>query len=405
MAEQSGSSMLKEMSTVPSAVRTSACCTWCRDSTAPATNQWSYFAAPTPLAPQFEAAGVRTLVRPLAAAVQVRRAARATGCKGGQPLPSAFSSNRSGWPDFLRQQHVSLVHLNNSITRNHPWMMAALFARSSLHYSRTRHQRTLFAPNTRPCSIAASGDLHFRRCARQHDCSRSGPTSPGDHPQRPRSGIDVCQALRCASTCRTRAGAWAAAHRRHRQRQAVEGTGSWSFGQWDCCATSTPTWHACSSAIRARGERDYLGRIEALVSELGLAGRIKITGYRSDVADFVAALDIQVHASIAPEPFGRVLLEAMALSKPLVASGGGAVPEIVVDGETGLLFEPGAPEDLARCMRRLLDDPDLAARMGRAGYRSTAEKFSITANVRETQDLYDSLAGSIAVVGLGSGCR
>ena len=68
-----------------------------------------------------------------------------------------------------------------------------------------------------------------------------------------------------------------------------------------------------------------------------------ITGYRNDVADYVNALQILVHASILPEPFGRVLLEGMALRKPLVASDGGAVPEIVVDGVTGLLFRPGDP--------------------------------------------------------------
>jgi glycosyltransferase involved in cell wall biosynthesis len=143
----------------------------------------------------------------------------------------------------------------------------------------------------------------------------------------------------------------------------------------------------------AQAERDYLRRIESIAADLGVSERILITGYRSDVADFVAALDIQVHASIAPEPFGRVLLEGMAFAKPLVASGGGAVPEIVADGETGLLFRPGVPEDLARCLQRLLDDSELAARMGREGYARLQTSFSITANVRQTEDLYCRLLG------------
>jgi glycosyltransferase involved in cell wall biosynthesis len=83
----------------------------------------------------------------------------------------------------------------------------------------------------------------------------------------------------------------------------------------------------------------------------------------------------------------------MAFSKPLVASRDGAVPEIVVDGETGLLFQPGAPEDLARCLRQLLDDPAFAERLGRAGYARLQADFSITANVRQTQQLYREILG------------
>jgi glycosyltransferase involved in cell wall biosynthesis len=135
----------------------------------------------------------------------------------------------------------------------------------------------------------------------------------------------------------------------------------------------------------------YRREVEALVDELGLRGRVLITGYRTDVASYVAALEVQIHASVAPEPFGRVLLEAMALSKPLVASGGGAVPEIVVDGETGLLFEPGDPASLATALRSLLGEPARAEAMGRAGRRRLEREFSISHNVAETQRLYDRL--------------
>jgi glycosyltransferase involved in cell wall biosynthesis len=139
------------------------------------------------------------------------------------------------------------------------------------------------------------------------------------------------------------------------------------------------------------GDVPYRDKIESLIKELGLDGRDIITGYRTDVADYIAALEIQIHASIDPEPFGRVLLEGMALNKPLVASGGGAVPEIVVHGKTGLLFEPGRPDALAAAVRSLLMDPALAASMGRAGRARVASDFSIEHNVHEIQTLYDRL--------------
>jgi glycosyltransferase involved in cell wall biosynthesis len=103
---------------------------------------------------------------------------------------------------------------------------------------------------------------------------------------------------------------------------------------------------------------------------------------------------VQVHASIAPEPFGRVLLEAMALEKPVVASGDGAVPEILVDGQTGYLFPPNDSDALAGKLSTLLGDPAMVESMGRAGRARLEAEFSITRNVAETQKLYDRLLAS-----------
>ena len=135
----------------------------------------------------------------------------------------------------------------------------------------------------------------------------------------------------------------------------------------------------------------YRERMHALIAELGLGQRVLITGFKQDIANYVNALAIQIHASVAPEPFGRVLLEAMALEKPLVASGDGAVPEILVDGVTGFLFPPNDPDALAARLRELLVDPALVASMGRAGRQRLETEFSITRNVAETQRLYERL--------------
>jgi starch synthase len=105
------------------------------------------------------------------------------------------------------------------------------------------------------------------------------------------------------------------------------------------------------------------------------------------------------------EPFGIINLEAMACETAVVASAVGGIPEVVVDGETGLLvpfgaagggsFEPGDPErferDLAGAINALMADPARRARMGRAGRRRAVERFGWDAIARQTVELYESL--------------
>ena len=138
-------------------------------------------------------------------------------------------------------------------------------------------------------------------------------------------------------------------------------------------------------------EAGYRNQVLELIERLDLSSKVIVTGFRKDVANYVNALDVQVHASISPEPFGRVLLEGMALSKPLIASNAGAVPEIVRHGSTGLLFEPNEPESLADCLTKLLRDPDLARRLGEEGRRRLDAEFSIRQNILQTEQVYARL--------------
>jgi|GEM_PF-559312 len=102
---------------------------------------------------------------------------------------------------------------------------------------------------------------------------------------------------------------------------------------------------------------------------------ITLLGFRSDVSALMAACDIFVLPAPA-EPFGLVLIEAMALGKPVIAAAAGGPLEIVADGETGLLFEPGNAASLAQAIKRLLADPELRQRMGKAGRKRYEEKFT-----------------------------
>ena len=104
-------------------------------------------------------------------------------------------------------------------------------------------------------------------------------------------------------------------------------------------------------------------------------GAVRLLGFRSDVSALMASCDIFVLPAPA-EPFGLVIIEAMALGKPVIAAGDGGPVEIVGDGETGLLFEPGNSESLAAAMKQLLTDADLRKRMGLAGRKRYEEMFT-----------------------------
>ncbi|MGC9261787.1 MAG: glycosyltransferase, partial [Phycisphaerae bacterium] len=112
----------------------------------------------------------------------------------------------------------------------------------------------------------------------------------------------------------------------------------------------------------------------SLVIEKDACG-ITLLGFRSDVSDLMSACDIFVLPAPA-EPFGLVLIEAMALGKPVIAAAAGGPLEIVADGETGLLFEPGNAESLAQAINRLLENRELRQRMGEAGRKRYEEMFT-----------------------------
>ena len=126
---------------------------------------------------------------------------------------------------------------------------------------------------------------------------------------------------------------------------------------------------------------------------LGLSDIVHFTGHREDIAASIAAMDILVHASTEPEPFGRVLIEGMAMSKPVVASAAGGVPEIVVDGVTGLLVRPGDAAALSDALMSLVQDPQRAEALGRAGRSRVEALFTIQHHVQRVQEVYGVTLG------------
>ena len=129
-------------------------------------------------------------------------------------------------------------------------------------------------------------------------------------------------------------------------------------------------------------EARYLEALKAKARELGVGKRVSFLGFREDIPMLLQAMDFIVHTSVSPEPFGRVIVEGMLAGKPVVASRAGGACEIIEDGVTGCLVPPGDPVELASALRRLIEEPELAARLGGAGREFATRQFSVEAMLR-----------------------
>jgi len=140
------------------------------------------------------------------------------------------------------------------------------------------------------------------------------------------------------------------------------------------------------------GAGDLRDELEALTLRLGLKGAVSFLGYRDDAGHAMAQSDVIVCAS-SYEAFPRAVLEALALERPVVATSVGGIPEIVIDGQTGLLAPAGDPDSLAAAVLRLINDPDFARRLAAAGRRLVAERYTMEAQASALAALYREVLG------------
>ena len=138
-------------------------------------------------------------------------------------------------------------------------------------------------------------------------------------------------------------------------------------------------------------EKFYMDRFRKEVRDARLENKLTINDFRADMPDVFAAFDIFVLPSILPEPFGLVVIEAMASGKPVVATAPGGPSETVVDGETGFLVPPSDASAMAQALEVLLADPQKRVSMGEAGRRRAREVFALPRYVREFEELYDAV--------------
>jgi glycosyltransferase involved in cell wall biosynthesis len=138
-----------------------------------------------------------------------------------------------------------------------------------------------------------------------------------------------------------------------------------------------------------RADLEFADELRALADELGVAGAVVFEGATDAMADVYAASDIVVNPARFEEPFGRVAPEALMAGRPVVATGVGAIPEVIRDGIDGLLVPPDDPAALAGAVTQILDDPARAAQLVAVGRAAVVEKFGEAQDVAAWERVFE----------------
>ena len=145
-----------------------------------------------------------------------------------------------------------------------------------------------------------------------------------------------------------------------------------------------------SPLYRSVGSQWSLEELRARAEAIGVADRVGFVPHRSDPEALYRALDVVVHASTRPEPFGRVIVEAMACGRAVVAVPLGGAAELFTEGVSALGVPPGDAEALAKVLTRLIESPESRSRIGEAGRRESVNRFDRTRLAKEWGRVYQS---------------
>ncbi|MCW8934266.1 MAG: glycosyltransferase family 4 protein [Gammaproteobacteria bacterium] len=293
---------------------------------------------------------------------------------------------------FLKKRNISLVHLNNSIIRNHDWMMASWITGIKC----ITHERGI---NTRYSKLSRFFAKKLKAVVSISNAVRENMLDKGLNTLNYvtiYNGLDPDQI-----------------HTEGRSVELANEFGLKKSNQVIGVVGNIKEWKGQESVIRAtkiikekypdikclivgdisKNDEYYANKLYRLVEEFDLSENVIFTGYQNNVANFLELMDVVIHSSIHPEPFGRVILEAMAMRKPIVGTRYGAIPEIIVEGQTGFMFTPDDENDLANGVLKCLNDPELAEKLGQQGYDRLVSNFHIKFNVSKTEQLYKELIG------------
>jgi glycosyltransferase involved in cell wall biosynthesis len=290
--------------------------------------------------------------------------------------------------EFIRSRGIQLVNLNNSITRNHEWMLAARLAGvPCVTHEMGINERYSWASRWLGKRLGAV--ICLSNVIRDTMVERGA--WPGNtcviH-----CGIDLSRYKEIESPAALRA--------KHSIPAGVPIIG---------VVGNVRTWKGQETIVRATAllkdrfpglrcilvggttpaDEVYRQKLEGLCEENGLTQDVIFAGFQKNAIDYMRLMDVVCHTSTSPEPFGIVTLEAMSLAKPLVSTTIGGPAEVVKNGTTGLLVDPGHPQLLADALAKLLSDPEGAAEMGRKGREHLLANFSLASNVAQTVAVYE----------------
>jgi glycosyltransferase involved in cell wall biosynthesis len=301
---------------------------------------------------------------------------------------------------LIRARKIEIVHLNNSIVRSHDWKLAALLTRTPcVTHERGintfypwvakflgRRQKAVISMSKSIADYMALGGVDMHNVLVLYD------------------GVDP-KALRLTRTPEAvRQELQIGPHDpvvgivgnvRHWKGQEVV------IRALPALVKTHPTLVCLIVGKAGVADRAYEETLHGLVREFGIEKNVRFLGYQKHPADSVNIMDVVIHASVQPEPFGMVVLEAMALAKPVVGSRAGGVPEMVVEGVTGYPFPPGNSDELAARVGELLADPVRARAMGQAGHARVVSDFNVATYVRDVETLYDHIIAGKPLPPLG----
>jgi glycosyltransferase involved in cell wall biosynthesis len=293
---------------------------------------------------------------------------------------------------FLRRHHIDAVHINNSpLVGNDDWLPAArsigipilanamgdaIWRRGKLHrWLSRRFDGVLPISDFMTKAVLANG-VPRERVTPLH----LGVDLPGIRRRVRRTRDDVCAelGLRPGQLLVTMVGnirEWKGQH------VLVEALGLLTP------AERAQLRIAFVGAVTTAGKA-YETQLKEMVARLGVADCVSWLGGRSDVPDLFAASDLAVHCSIRPEPFGLVVIEAMALGTPVAGSNAGGPAEVITPS-SGWLYEPGSSAQLSEILRTVVNDREVLRERAR-GALTRAEGFSVVNTVQRTLQAYDS---------------
>ena len=293
---------------------------------------------------------------------------------------------------FLRKHNIDLVDVNNSITRNHKWMLAAMIAGiPCISHEMGINTRFNFAARffgKRLKSIICVSNI-IKETMNNVGLNYSNITVI-------HNGLDVKRYALKETPDELRVkyklghndkviGVVGNIKKWKGQETIVRAMGLLITRHPDLkCFLVGAVSEVCDDTTR------YKEKLDQIVEENGLKGSVIFTGFQKNPIDYMNLMDVVVHTSIDPEPFGIVLLEAMFLSKPLITTTIGGPAEIIENNKSGLLVEPGKPELLAEAVKKLLDDPVYAAGLGKQGNVRLHQQFTIEKNAEQTMKIFNN---------------
>ena len=328
------------------------------------------------LAPALAEAGIEVLLRPLAV---LRRALMSPSGLGR--VAASWAADAGGLGRTARAREVAIVHSNTSVTLGgaavarvagvpHVWHVREIYAGFERWWP--AYRRLLSTADALPCVSQAT----------------AAQFPPDDAVEVVPDGLAVVPALVPRAEARAALGLDPDAFT-----VAVLGRISQWKGQDQLigAVAQLPGAVALIAGAAWRGEERRERELAELARRTGCEDRVHLLGFRDDRDVLLGAADVVAVPSTSPDPLPNSALEAAAAGCCVVASDHGGLPEILRDGETGLLVTPGDPRALADALATLRDDPQLRVRLGAAAATDVSERFAPALLAQRTQALYDRL--------------